>query len=507
MTTATTKSDLDRALALLAEDRPEEAAALSAKVAGAPGSSHQSLAAHSQILKVLGRHEEALAFDREAVDRFPRSPVSWHNLAATLGDLGRGEESRAALERGLSLGLDGPQSWSVYARALMAVGDHDKAEKAYVEARRRAPADVRLASEYANYVWMRRGDLNLAQAAMDTAFHAGAPPGEPLLTKAKLFEAAGQPETAAQLLMAGAARLPQDLGLVLAAAHAAVEMGLLADAERLAKSAEVLAPKTPSVLNQLAIVYLATGRPALALDKARRGLEIAPSDQSLLGWAATAARLTGDPLYGQLYDYDNLVATYDIDTPEGWPSVEAYLADLSATLRRIHVYEQHPAHQSLRGGAQTLQNLTGSSEPTIKAFFTAIDRPIRDHIAKIGEGADPHRSRNIGSYKVEGAWSVLLRPGGFHKDHFHPQGWLSSAFYVETPETALDREDREGWLRFGQPPIRTQPPTAADHHVRPKPGRLVLFPSYMWHGTVPFTTQEGRMTMAFDAVPAAKATP
>ncbi|HEX5377015.1 MAG TPA: putative 2OG-Fe(II) oxygenase [Phenylobacterium sp.] len=495
-------SDLDRAMALLAQDKPEAAAKLSARAAEAAGAPHRALAAHSQILKVLHRHEEALAFDRQAVDRFPRSAVAWHNLAATLGDMGRGAESRAAVERGMSIGLDGPQSWGVYARALMSVGEHDLAEKAYVEARRRAPADVRLASEYANYVWMRRGDLSLGLASMDTAFHAGAPPGEPLLTKAKLLEAAGMADKACELLLAAAAAMPQDVPLLLAACQAAIEQGLLADAERLARSAEVLAPRRPGVLNQLAIVYLATGRPNVALDKARRGLEISPGDQSLLGWAATAARLTGDPLYKVLNDYDRLVATYDIETPQGWPSLEAYLADLSATLHRLHVYERHPSNQSLRGGAQTMQNLSGSDEPALRAFFAAIDGPIRRHMEHLGPGDDPHRRRNTGDYKIEGAWSVLLRPGGFHKDHFHSQGWLSSAFYVETPETALDREDREGWLRFGQPPIRTQPPVTADHYVRPKPGRLALFPSYMWHGTVPFTTDEGRLTVAFDLVPA-----
>ena len=66
---------------------------------------------------------------------------------------------------------------------------------------------------------------------------------------------------------------------------------------------------------------------------------------------------------------------------------------------------------------------------------------------------------------------------------------------------ALDTADRQGWIRFGKPPFRTQPELDADHFVRPKPGRLVLFPSYMWHGTVPFTTDESRMTIAFDAVP------
>lgn len=501
MNTTPPAGDLDRALALLAQDKPHEAVKLSAKVAEAPGATHHALAAHSQILKVLHRHEDALEFDRQAVDRFPRSGVAWHNLAATLGDMGRGEESRAAVERGMSIGLDGPQSWSVYARALMSVGEHDLAEKAYVEARRRAPADVLLSAEYANYVWMRRGDLSLALAAMDTAFHAGAPPGEPLQTKARLLEAAGMPEEAAKLLMSAAAALPKDVTVLLMASQAALERGLLADAERLAKSAEVLAPRRPGVMNQLAIVYLATGRPALALDKARRGLEVSPEDQSLLGWAATAARMAGDPLYEALYDYDKLVATYDIETPEGWPSLEAYLADLAATLKRIHVYERHPATQSVRGGAQTMQNLAGSREPTIRAFFAAIDAPIRAHMAKIGQSGDPHRRRNTGQYRIEGAWSVLLKPNGFHKDHFHSQGWLSSAFYVETPTAALDSEDKQGWLRFGQPPVRTQPPVTADHFVRPKPGRLALFPSYMWHGTVPFTTDETRLTMAFDAVP------
>ncbi len=196
------------------------------------------------------------------------------------------------------------------------------------------------------------------------------------------------------------------------------------------------------------------------------------------------------------------MGVYDLGPPSGWKTTEAWLADLAKSLNALHVYQQHPSTQSLRGGAQTFQNLAGSNDPAIKGFFQAIAKPLRQHMEMLGVGSDPHRRRNTGHYTVDGAWSVRLKPGGFHKDHFHSQGWLSSAFYVETPETALDREDRQGWLRFGQPPIATVPPLPADHHVRPKPGRLVLFPSYMWHGTVPFTTDESRLTMAFDALPA-----
>ncbi|HUL47329.1 MAG TPA: putative 2OG-Fe(II) oxygenase [Steroidobacteraceae bacterium] len=30
----------------------------------------------------------------------------------------------------------------------------------------------------------------------------------------------------------------------------------------------------------------------------------------------------------------------------------------------------------------------------------------------------------------------------------------------------------------------------------------VLFPSYFWHGTVPFASEQPRLTVAFDVVPA-----
>ena len=72
---------------------------------------------------------------------------------------------------------------------------------------------------------------------------------------------------------------------------------------------------------------------------------------------------------------------------------------------------------------------------------------------------------------------------------------------METPDQALDAGDRQGWIRFGQPPIKMDPPLPPGHYVRPQPGRLVLFPSYMWHGTEPFTTAESRLTIAFDVVP------
>lgn len=493
---------LDRAKALLDEGRIAEALAITTPLAAHSGSSHRALAIHSTALKAVGRRDEALAFDEQATQRFPNSGVAWHNLAATLGDLGRGAAAVSAMEAAFRLGIDGALSWGVMARAKAAAGDLDGAEHAYREALRRAPGRAETAAEYADVAWMRRGDLTEAQTILDRCAHAGGPPAPLLLTKAKFLEAAGQAEQAATLLVMAAERLPDDVALTMAAGQAALELGRLDEARRLAATAEARLPDSPGVLNQAVIVHLACGEADQALAKARKGLAIAPGNQSLWGWAATAARALGDPLYRELYDYDAMVGAYDIQAPPGWSDLPAYLADLAAALNRIHLYETHPSSQSLRHGSQTTYRLTGSDEPAIRAFFQAIDAPIRAHIAKMGEGTDPVRSRRTGDYRIEGAWSVRLKPGGFHKDHFHPEGWLSSAFYVETPDSALDSAEKQGWIRFGQPPCRTDPPMPAKHFVRPRPGRLVLFPSYMWHGTVPFTTDERRLTIAFDALPA-----
>jgi hypothetical protein len=59
----------------------------------------------------------------------------------------------------------------------------------------------------------------------------------------------------------------------------------------------------------------------------------------------------------------------------------------------------------------------------------------------------------------------------------------------------------DGCLAFGEPGIVTTPPLHAQHSVRPEAGTLVLFPSYVWHGTVPFYSDRARLTVAFDAVP------
>ncbi|MBS0334141.1 MAG: hypothetical protein JSS35_15335 [Proteobacteria bacterium] len=492
---------IERAEVLMAEGKVAESVAITEALVAVPAPSHLALAVHSGALKRDGRSEEALAFDRQAIERFGDSPIAWHNYAATLDDLGRAEEAVEACENAFRRGMDAAPTFAVYARALRAMGNHPRADYAYRQALIREPAEVAVASEFANYLWMMTGDLKVADSALDSAFHAGAPPGPLLIAKATLYQAAGDSERAFSLIERASERMPGDAFVHLAAVEYALRLDRIGLAETFVRRAEAVEARSRSVIQYSAIVDLAAGRPADAFRKLQGALKDHPNDQSLWGWMAVAARAVGDPLYQRICDYETMVGVYDLDTPPGWPSLEAYLADLAKELKAVHVYRQHPTNQSMRHGSQSMHMLAGSNVPPIKAFFEALEKPIRAHMAKLGQGDDPLRRRNTFDYRLVGAWSVRLKPNGYHRDHFHPDGWLSSAFYVETPDAALDTDERQGWIRFGQPPFVTNPPLPAERYVRPKPGRLVLFPSYMWHGTVPFTTDEARMSIAFDAVP------
>jgi uncharacterized protein (TIGR02466 family) len=104
-------------------------------------------------------------------------------------------------------------------------------------------------------------------------------------------------------------------------------------------------------------------------------------------------------------------------------------------------------------------------------------------------------------FSFAGSWSVRLKSQGFHTNHIHPQGWISSALYIALPDEVRAATDTAGHIQFGVPPVETGLTLPPRRVVKPELGQVVLFPSYMWHGTVPFTSNEPRITVAFDLVP------
>jgi hypothetical protein len=254
-------------------------------------------------------------------------------------------------------------------------------------------------------------------------------------------------------------------------------------------------PGNQTARKLLCAAHLGAGDGGAALTESVGLLQESPDDQYLIAMQTTALRLLNDPRYELLCDYRQSVVPMFLEAPPGWPDLNSFLVELTASLNALHSPHGHrPLYQSLRQGTETTQDLSRSQDPVIQALFQAFAAPIARYRERIGQGEDPLRRRNRGAWRFNGSWSVRLHSGGYHTSHVHPRGWISSACYIQLPAD-------EGMLSFGKPGMPTTPALNAEYSVRPEVGLLVLFPSYFWHGTLPFQSKEPRLTVAFDAVP------
>jgi uncharacterized protein (TIGR02466 family) len=115
----------------------------------------------------------------------------------------------------------------------------------------------------------------------------------------------------------------------------------------------------------------------------------------------------------------------------------------------------------------------------------------------------PFYSRLRKSTRFTGSWSIILQAGGHHTNHIHPYGWLSCCNYISLPPLSEESSgDRSGWIRFGETSMNLGKRENVARAIRPEPGKCVLFPSYFWHGTYPFESEQTRMTVPCDIDPA-----
>ena len=458
-------------------------------------------AQHVNALAALGRGDEAVAFYQGVVARAPADAAASHALAIALQAANRHGEAERTLRRVVSPGRPSAALCYTHARSLTALGEFDRAEAALRECLRAEPQHVGAHGDLARLVWMRTGDAERASTMLDGALR-GFPNNDALwAAKAAVLQGAGEPRAAYECLAPRIGRPQAPPVLLVRAGLAALEFDPAAAVDLASRALRVMPDDTAARTLQVA-ARLGVGDARAALPVCEGLRAESPDDQYLIALQTTAWRMLGDQRYARLCDYRNLVVPYRFEAPSPWQSLADFLGDLKQSLGKLHERHRHPLlFQSLRHGTETTEDLTRSGDPAIRALFRAFDAPIRDYMARVGHGADPLQRRNRGAYRFNGSWSVHLRASGFHHNHVHPRGWISSACYIDLPDVMRDAQSREGVLTFAEPGILTTPALQAEHEVRPEAGMLVLFPSYFWHGTVPFSGGHTRLTVAFDAVP------
>jgi tetratricopeptide (TPR) repeat protein len=458
-------------------------------------------ALHVAAYAALGRQSEAVANYRRVVALAPDNPVAAHTLAVALNAANQQEEGERVVRQTLSRTRPTAAMHHTHARSLITLERFDQAELALRECVRLEPRLAEAHNSLAQLIWMRTGNTVEATRVLDQALQKYEHDDALWATKAALLQGAGDARGAYACLAERAARPQPSPMLLIRAGLAALEFEPVA-ALRLAEQAMQAQPNNPTVRKLLCAAYLGVGDGAASMTECATLLEATPDDQYLIAMQTSALRLLNDPRYEAACDYDKMMLSTILETPPGWSDLTSFLTELTSRLNALHNPHGHRLlYQSLRQGTETTQDLSRSQDPVIQALFHTFITPIARYRDQIGQGKDALRRRNRGTSRFNGGWSVRLHRAGYHTSHVHPRGWISSACYIQLPDSMRTGRTADGILSFGVPGMITAPSLDAELSVRPEVGLLVLFPSYFWHGTLPFHSEQPRLTVAFDVVP------
>lgn len=487
-----------------------------------------------------GRLTEAAAAFEQAVAIMPANAAAWHGLASTLDAQHRHAEAEQALRSALACGPRQPTVLIHLGHLLRRQARLDEALACYAEARRIGPETAELLDAQAGAL-LDSGQIDaaIATARRLTATYPRFAPGQRTLASIlwEYGEAAGQVGHPLSCFAEVVSAHPDDAPLRFAYARLLQQAGQgeaaleqvavlrghddhpllrrfeadtlesLGRSEQAARLYDELyrkhAIREPDFLNAYTRHLLRTGQWPAAAARAGEALAQDPQNQEAWAYLGTAWRLLGDAREFWLCDYERLITLVDIDAPSGYADLGEFLEDLKGTLLPLHHASREPLRQTLRHGTQTPGNLFGRLEPAIQAVERAIQAAAERWIASLPDDHQhPFLRRRVPHIAMRGAWSVKLVSSGYHVNHIHHQGWISSAFYVFLPPVMDDAAKPAGSIGFGQPPVDLGLDLAPRRILHPRAGSLALFPSCMWHGTVPFTDDAFRLTVACDMVPA-----
>jgi tetratricopeptide (TPR) repeat protein len=453
-----------------------------------------------------GRLPAALQTLDRALQAAPQRAALHHNRGVLLQRLARPAEALAAHDQAMALGLDAADAHYNRGNSLQSLGRSAQALDAYRAALAREPQHALALYDAARLRW-RLGDSGFC-GELDAAIAAAPDAAGALGIKGRLLLRAERFDEALAAYAAAAERDP-----AVAAHHGGMGQALASlgrfDAARAAHlQAAALAPHEAAAQINLASCLLQAGQAEAAARAAETALQLNPLDQQAWAVAGLAWRALGDPREAWLNDAVRHIQVFDLPAPEGWPDMASFNQALADALHTLHTDAEAPIDQTLRHGSQTLGDIFDQGHPLVLQLKARIAQAVDRYIASIqglpADPAHPLRSRATAGWRFTDSWSSRLRSSGYHTHHVHPHGWISSCYYVALPAGIGQGADagHAGWITFGTPDITVPgcafPPARAE---QPRVGRLVLFPSFMWHGTVPFTDPQPRLTIAFDVVP------
>lgn len=261
-------------------------------------------------------------------------------------------------------------------------------------------------------------------------------------------------------------------------------------------------PTHKHALDELTVASMRARGPEALVDMCEARLRDHPGDQ-----IATAAKAIGLHELGReteasgLIDLERFVRPYRVEAHEGYDDISSFNAALVDHILQHPTLEYEPNAHATRNGMHS-GNLNRGSKGPIEQLDAAIMLSANKYISEV-PAEPPHPFfETIAKKSRLVIWSVVMKTQGHQVPHIHPGAWISGVYYPKLPNV-IDEDDAQkaGWIEFGRPPEQY----ACEREPRimtfkPEEGLMFLFPSCFYHRTIPFDTDEQRVSIAFDLI-------
>jgi len=230
-------------------------------------------------------------------------------------------------------------------------------------------------------------------------------------------------------------------------------------------------------------------------------LQMKPGDPQALALKALSFKACGEESAARyLTDTDDLLEVSKPSCPGGFEDVHDLNRSLIGEIKHHESLAYEPVGKATRGGLQTRVFESGKGR-AIALLEQVIQNALDQYCGSLPSGHPVTVGRPMtASLNMMG---VVLQAGGYQDPHMHPYGWLSGVYYVRVPAGSREApRDQSGWIEFHRPPTSYGRDVDVEVTlVRPEEGMLIIFPSYFFHRTLPTSTDQERISIAFDVVP------
>ena len=181
------------------------------------------------------------------------------------------------------------------------------------------------------------------------------------------------------------------------------------------------------------------------------------------------------------FDLNQIVKSYDL-----FDSKNKEIDLLTSSLKTESSLKWNRADKPTKDGYQTHEILIDKKSIYSKILEHKLIVQIKDYL----KSTLFYETQCHNETLTLSGWGVILKSGGKQAKHIHPRSLISGVLYLKVPKNMNNNtQNNDGNLLF---------PIGEKLFINPKPGLLVLFPSYLPHETIPFYSSEERICIAFN---------